>query len=106
MYFTYILYSSRVEKYYTGQTKHLNKRLEEHNRGKTAYMKSGLPWELVFSREFQDRGEAMKLEKYIKKRGAVRFLKDIKDQSGYRIPQGGRVVPTSVGSPRHKTERE
>jgi len=35
MYYTYILYSPKINKYYTGQTKDLNHRLKEHNRGKT-----------------------------------------------------------------------
>ena len=82
MYITYILYSSRINKYYTGQTTNLMRRLEEHNRGKTAFMAKGVPWQFVYSKEFYSRKEAIKLERLIKKRGAERFLKDIKGQSG------------------------
>jgi len=76
MYFTYILYSSKLNKYYTGQTNDLDKRLEEHNRGKTLFMASGMPWNLVYTREFNSRKEAVRLETAIKKRGASRFLFD------------------------------
>ena len=45
-------------------------------------MASGMPWELVSFKENASRSEAMKLEKLIKKRGAERFLGDLKSQSG------------------------
>ena len=74
MFSTYILFSQKINKYYTGQTIHLLRRLEEHNRGKTPYMAGGIPWILVFSKEFKSRKEAVNLEKQIKKRGADRYL--------------------------------
>jgi len=73
MYFTYILFSSRINRYYTGQTTDPDRRLEEHNRGKTPGMATGVPWRVVFLKEHQTRKEAIKLEKFIKKRGAARF---------------------------------
>ena len=73
---TYILYSVKINKYYTGQTTDLIRRLEEHNRGKTAFMASGLPWKLIFYKELKSRQEATRLEQIIKKRGAKRFLED------------------------------
>jgi putative endonuclease len=76
MFYTYILYSQGLQKFYTGQTQDLERPLEEHNRGKTPFMKSGLPWIIVFSKCFVQRKEAMGLEKEIKKRGAARFLSD------------------------------
>ncbi len=77
MCYTYILYSRKLKKFYTGQTEDLPKRLEEHNHGKTAYMKKGLPWVFVYQKEFTTRAEAMQLEKQIKKRGAGRYLEDM-----------------------------
>ena len=53
-----------------------------------------MPWELVFFKKNGSRSEAMKLEKLVKKREAERFLYDLKSQSGWRITQGVRVVPT------------
>jgi putative endonuclease len=80
MFVTYILFSAKINKFYTGQTSDLIRRLEEHNRGKTAFMSGGAPWELLFSKEFNTRQEAIQLEKIIKKRGASRFLTDNKNQ--------------------------
>jgi putative endonuclease len=76
MYSTYILFSPKIDKYYTGQTDDLVRRLEEHNRGKTPFLATGMPWILLYSKEFNSRHDAIKLEKFIKKRGAARFLTD------------------------------
>jgi putative endonuclease len=76
MYVTYILFSKKLNKFYTGQTQNLSRRLDEHNRGKTPFLASGTPWILVFSKEHNSRSEAISFENYIKKRGAARFLSD------------------------------
>jgi len=76
-YFTYILFSNKAQKFYTGHTEDLDRRFFEHNCGKTPFMKAGLPWILVYSKELNSRTDAMALEKKIKKRGAKRFLLDI-----------------------------
>ena len=76
MYKVYILYSSILDKFYIGQTEDLERRLEEHNRGKTSFSARGMPWTLVYSKECSSRSEAIKLEKFIKKRGAARYLND------------------------------
>ena len=81
MYTTYILYSTKINKFYTGHTSDLNRRLEEHNRGKTPFMAKGSPWKLLYSKAHDSRAESIKLEKFIKKRGAARFLKDIENRS-------------------------
>jgi putative endonuclease len=66
MYFTYKLYSEKICRFYTGQTADFDRRIEEHNRGKTPGMAKGVPWKLMFLKEVQSRTEALKLEKYIK----------------------------------------
>ena len=67
MFYDYILYSPSIHKFYTGQTKNLESRQEEHNRGKTRFLKSGKPWKLVYSVCFPSGNEAMKLENIIEK---------------------------------------
>ena len=76
MFTVYIIYSSVIDKFYTGQTEDIQRRLEEHNRGKTSFSAQGMPWTLVYSKDCSSRSEAIKLEKFIKKRGASRFLID------------------------------
>ncbi len=45
-------------------------------------MAKGIPWKIVYSKEFETRKEAMKYERFIKKRGAERFLNDNNNQLG------------------------
>jgi putative endonuclease len=76
MYFTYILHSESVNKYYVGSTKNLVNRLEEHNKGEGKYTKSGKLWNLITHFEFESKSEAIIFENKIKKRGIKRFLED------------------------------
>lgn len=73
----YILYSKTLEKYYVGQTVDIDRRLAEHNEGKSNFTSRGIPWELVKVITCIDRTEALKLEKKIKSRGIRRYLQDI-----------------------------
>jgi len=81
MYTTYILYSSKISRYYTGHTINLERRLAEHNHGKTKFLARGVPWTIVYTSILDSRSEAMMLENSIKKRGAKRFLDDLKIKS-------------------------
>jgi putative endonuclease len=60
-YYLYILYSQSVDKYYIGSTGNLSDRLERHNSGRSKYTKSGLPWELKYSEEYETRSDAYKM---------------------------------------------
>lgn len=51
MFTVYIIYSSVIDRFYTGQTEDFERRLEEHNRGKTPFFAKGMPWKLVYSKE-------------------------------------------------------
>jgi putative endonuclease len=68
-YCTYILRSQVNGKFYCGISNGIEKRLKEHNAGKCCSTKSGIPWELVFLSEFENRKEAHDLE--IKSKVAV-----------------------------------
>jgi putative endonuclease len=77
MYTVYILYSAACDKFYTGHTQDIANRLMKHNLGETKSIKICKPWRLVWQTEVETRGEAMKIENKIKKRGAKRFLQDL-----------------------------
>ncbi len=76
MYFVYILYSESLQKYYAGSTDNVTKRIGEHNSGKGNFTAKGVPWKLVITIEAVTRGEAVKLELKIKKRGIERYIQD------------------------------
>ena len=74
---TYILFSHSRNKFYIGSTNDIQRRLIEHNSGQNTSTKFGLPWDLIYSKEFSSKSEAIRLEIKIKKRGAKRFLDDL-----------------------------
>ncbi len=66
-YFTYILYSSKLDKYYVGSTENISMRLKEHlwkHKGFTATAKD---WELKYFESFSSKTEAVQREMQIKK---------------------------------------
>ncbi|PIU42745.1 MAG: endonuclease [Parcubacteria group bacterium CG_4_9_14_0_2_um_filter_35_11] len=66
MYTVYIIQSVQDNSYYIGQTKNLEKRMAEHNRGLNRSTKSRGPWKLVYQREFSTRKESYKEEQRLK----------------------------------------
>jgi len=76
MYYTYILKSLKNDRYYTGSTDNLNKRLCEHNSGRSKYTRSTRPFKLMHYETFQSRAEAVQREKYFKTgKGREKFKK-------------------------------
>ena len=65
-YSVYILYSSKIDAYYKGQTSNMKERLHRHNGGREKATKNGVPWNLVWSAEKPTRGEALILERKLK----------------------------------------
>ena len=60
---------------YVGVSENLEKRLIEHNSGKTKSTKGFIPWELFFKRAFKTRIEAREYEKYYKSGSGKEKLK-------------------------------
>jgi putative endonuclease len=76
MYYVYILYSQKIDKYYAGLTIDVQNRLAQHNAGISAYTLKGILWELVYYFDVLSIQEAKLLEKSIKGLGIKRFLED------------------------------
>jgi len=75
MFITYIIYSERLESYYTGSTDNLAARLNRHNTNGSRFTARGMPWVIIYQKRFFERMEAVVHEKRIKKLGAKSFLK-------------------------------
>jgi putative endonuclease len=75
-FYTYILWSEVLQRYYVGSTNDLEDRLHRHNTAQGKYTARGSPWILIWSSDFRERKQAFNLEHKIKKRGIKRFLKD------------------------------
>ena len=81
MYFIYIIFASRFDRYYIGQTNDLSSRIDRHNLGYVQSTKHYLPWELVYSESFKTRTEAMKREKVLKSWKSKKKIKELVDAS-------------------------
>lgn len=57
---------SDPERRYIGSTSDLERRLQEHNSGKSPHTSKYRPWELVASVSFSDEKRAVEFEKYLK----------------------------------------
>jgi putative endonuclease len=73
----YILWSESLGKFYVGSTGNLEKRFIRHNKGQEKFTAKGIPWQLIWSNNYNSRSEAYGEEIRIKKRGINRFLIDV-----------------------------
>jgi putative endonuclease len=75
MYKVYILKSLVAEKFYTGKTDNLERRLKEHNDGYTYYSKRYKPWKIVYEEQYVTEQGAVSREKYLKSAAGRRWIK-------------------------------
>lgn len=66
MYTVYVLKSLSTSKHYIGYTSDLEKRLKEHNQGKTKSTKDKGSYKLIYTERFKIKQEAYKRERQIK----------------------------------------
>jgi putative endonuclease len=74
MFKTYIIYSESIDKFYIGSCENLEKRLNDHNTGRSSFTKTGKPWVLKWSKSFDSRGEAQKEEYRIKAKKSRKYI--------------------------------
>ncbi len=75
-YFVYVLESEIDGRLYKGQTTDIDKRIVEHNSGKTKSTKGYKPWKLVYFEKYETRDEALLREKFFKTGSGRELLKD------------------------------
>lgn len=75
MFYVYVLFSSNFDKFYVGMSTDLDRRLTEHNSGKTKSTKPFLPWIIVHFEHFKTRQEARIREKYLKSAAGRKWRK-------------------------------
>lgn len=75
MFYTYILYSFKIDRYYIGFSENPEKRLKErHNKGAVKATKGGIPYKLVATKEFVKIEDARKEELRLKKKKSRTYL--------------------------------
>jgi len=77
MFYVYILKSIKTGRYYIGSTNNIERRLEEHNSGKTKSLRGYLPFELVYKEFYNDRVSAVRRERYIKAQKSRVFIENL-----------------------------
>ncbi len=80
--YCYILYSLKLNKYYIGSTIDIERRLEEHNRGKEKFTRTGTPWTLVYKEALSSLVEARNRELYIKKMKSRKYIESLISSAG------------------------
>ena len=82
MFFTYILYSAKYDRFYIGQCEDVAARLLRHNSSGVPSTKSYIPWQLVYYEEYRSRAEASKRELEIKKKKSRKYIEFLVNGGG------------------------
>ncbi len=76
MAFVYILKGNN-SRFYIGSTNNIERRITEHESGKSKYTKEVLPVTLIFTQEFETLQKARKVEYWLKKQKDANFIRRI-----------------------------
>ena len=80
MYTVYVLYSDSSNKHYTGFTTNLENRLLSHNELGKEWTSKYRPWNLIYTKSFEEKKEALQYERWLKSGVGREFIKSIKKQ--------------------------
>lgn len=74
MFYTYVLQSEKDNKLYTGYTKDLDLRFEQHQKGQVESTKNRRPLKIIYYEACLEQADALKREKYLKTHYGKMFL--------------------------------
>lgn len=74
-YFVYILRNEKNKQWYTGYTKDLQRRLEEHREGKSEYTKNRGLYELIYYEAYKNEQDARSRELQLKSGRGKKYLR-------------------------------
>ncbi len=66
MFYTYIIYSKSIDKYYIGASENPENRLKKHNAKNKGFTNQAGDWEIVYTKAFETKNLALTFEKQIK----------------------------------------
>lgn len=75
-FYTYVLISEIDQSLYIGYTDNLNRRLNEHNSGRSFTTKKKMPWAIIYYESCLSKEDAIAREKYLKSGMGRRYLKN------------------------------
>jgi putative endonuclease len=74
--YTYLLESAIDKSWYIGYTEDLERRIVEHNTGKSITTKKKMPWSVIYFEACSSKDDAIAREKYLKSGMGRRYLKN------------------------------
>ena len=74
MYYVYIIYSAKLDRYYIGYTEDVDARLVQHNSGLSSFTSRASDWRVMYQEVFSSREEAHKRELAIKKKKSRKYI--------------------------------
>ena len=75
MYYTYVLQSLKDMDFYTGFTKDLKQRFEQHKKGLVGSTKNRRPLKLIYCEACINKEDAIRREKYLKSYHGKMYLR-------------------------------
>ena len=83
----YVLQSLVSSIKYVGITEDLERRLKEHNQGKSKFTATYIPWKIIYSEVHQNYLDARKREKYLKSAAGKKFLYKLLNENSSSLPE-------------------
>ena len=81
MYHCYILYSSKLDRYYVGSTADLQRRMQQHNsRKRHHYTSNANDWQLKYNEALPTRAQAQRRERQIKGMKSRAYIERLVDR--------------------------
>jgi putative endonuclease len=77
MYWVYILYSEKCDRYYIGYSADVIARLERHNAGMVTATRNCRPYQIKTTKRFHSELEARKEELRLKKQKSRKYLEQL-----------------------------
>ncbi len=87
MFYTYILYSKSIDRFYIGISENPNERLKKHRAKNKGFTNQATDWEIVFQRSFESKSEALAFENQIKSwKSKIKIKKLIQSDNSLEHP--------------------
>jgi putative endonuclease len=82
MFYLYIIYSFKLDRFYVGHTSDLQQRILHHNSAFSKYTSKANDWVLKYSESFNSREEASKREREIKNKKSRKYIEWLISSAG------------------------
>ena len=100
--YIYVLQSLKNGRFYIGSTNNLERRLIEHNQGRSTYTSFTKPFKMIFSQKFDNLSIARKIEFKLKQFKSKKVIIDIIKSGVIRIDEFSNISwwSSPIGSDR------